>query len=361
MVLLFHAGMYWQDGLWRGWHALLEEAEVSPVGWFMLLVTRFGFLGVGLFLVLSGFCLHYPNAVRQRAPGPFGRFLLARALRILPPYFLSMAILWALVSRGGAFTRAVFFPIQTWDVAVHALLLHNLHGDTIWSINGVYWSLALEWQLYWIFPLLALLIRRTGVVRAALVTAFISATFPLVVQHLVGGESKLLLGWWGVVFESLPAHLFEFTSGMLAAELLARNKIPPRPLLAFLSCLWLPVAWVVYEAAWLPIPVDRMASAISFGSLALLVGSRDLGRSLPARAIMLPGIVSYSLYLVHQPILLALRPNVAALGLSPPAVWAFTVFVATPALILLAWVFFHVVEKPFMRGNPLRDWIDSKV
>ncbi|MFO0662098.1 MAG: acyltransferase [Polyangiaceae bacterium] len=360
MVVVFHAGMYWQSAMWTRWTPLLTAAEGSPVGWFLLLLARLGFLGVSLFLVLSGFCLHYPNAVRQRPVGSFRKFMIARGLRILPPYLVSMFVLWAIVSRGGVYARASFFPIQSWDVAVHALLLHNLHGDTIWSINGVYWSLALEWQLYWVFPLIALVIRRAGLGLTALFAGLLSVSFPLLVEHIVGAD-KLVLGWWGVVYESLPAHLFELTSGMLAAELLAREKLPPRWLLAVLSCLWLPVGWMVNEAQWFSTPFDRIVYGVSFGSLALLVGARDMGRSLPARAAMLPGVVSYSLYLVHQPILLAFRTNVVEQGWSAPQVWGFTVFVVVPALVALAWSFYELVERPFMRGNALRDWIDSKL
>jgi peptidoglycan/LPS O-acetylase OafA/YrhL len=357
MVVLFHAGMYWQGALWQGWGGLLAGA--SGAGWLLLVPVRLGFLGVGLFLVLSGFCLHYPNAVRQRGPGPFRSFIAARALRILPPYLVSMLALWLLVPQGGVFARATFFPIRAWDLWVHALLLHNLHDDTIWTINGAYWSLALEWQLYWVFPALGLLLARTGPLRAALVTCGISVIFPLAVQQIVG-EASLVQGWWAVVFDSLPAHLFEFTCGMVAAELMARNRVPPRALLAALSVLWLPVSWGVWETRGIPYPADKVICGVSFGALALLVGKQDLGRGLWARAAMLPGIVSYSLYLVHQPILLMMRPTVAGWALGAAPLWGVTLGLAIPGLIAVAWVFHLLFERPFLRGHPLRDWLDAR-
>jgi len=79
-----------------------------------------------------------------------------RAWRILPPYWAAIAVSVALVMLVSLRTHDAL----SWKgVVAHFFLVQDL--VEVGSPNGAFWSIAVEWQLYWIFPLLLLL--RAGV------------------------------------------------------------------------------------------------------------------------------------------------------------------------------------------------------
>ncbi len=348
LVFFYHVGMYWHGAFASGWAPVIAASGwLSPLVW----VAREGLHGVSLFLVLSGFCLHHPLAA-SGAPLRLGVFWRRRAIRILPAYYASLAILAAAVLSGGALAWAMFPPLEAWDVGVHVLLVHNLHARTIWSLNGAYWSLALEWQLYLIFPLLVLLARRAPALLLA--GSALGAWFG---PALLGRAFPVLHAspaWWAVGAESVVGHLFEFACGMVAAELLARGRVPPKGVLLLLASAMIPVLYAVDVAHALPVPAQRLACGVSFASLVLLVGPSSLGGGWVRRALLFPGVVSYSLYLVHQPILLVLRPWVWRLGWSSTAAFGLAALVVLPASLAVAKLFHAAFEAPFLPGGRLR-------
>jgi peptidoglycan/LPS O-acetylase OafA/YrhL len=358
-VVVFHAGMYWQKSLWLGWPAL-SDVDVDP--WWSLAVSRvaeLGFQGVSLFLVLSGFCLYLPLVARS-APGDeqvvLGPFAKARLMRIAPPYWASIAILWAATSFvPWAAQWLIFAPITVRDVAIHAAFLHNLVPSSIWTINGVYWSLALEMQLYFAFPLLVALARRIGAPRVAVIVMAFSAAWPLAIDRLF---PSLDGNAWAVVYESMPARLGEFTAGMAAAALVARGTRPwVRAVAWALVPLWVPAAWAVHVAKLVSYPLDKPACALSFAAIAFLVASRERARGAAgpiARVLGPVGVVSYSLYLVHQPIILMARPWVYAAERSHAEVWAMTLLGLVPVLVALAALYHRAFEAPFLAGGWVR-------
>jgi peptidoglycan/LPS O-acetylase OafA/YrhL len=349
--------MYWHGALWRGWPAV--AASSGWIGKVPLFFAQVGFLGVNLFLVLSGFCLYYPVVARGRAHAPYPGFLRARILRIWPPYLASLALLWIGVSLGGAFRYLSFTPVAGWDVAIHAFFLHNLHNRTIWSINGAYWSLALEWQLYLVFPITLAVLRRWKVAGLFLGTALLALLFPLTVQKAVG-TSSLFEGWWSVVFNSMPARLFEFSAGVVVAELAVQKRLPRRLWLALGALVWLPVVYLVQVSKVLPPPLDNLACGLSFASLVGLVVSMPTSKpSILLKFAAWVGGISYSLYLVHQPLLLVMRPTIYKLALRDNVLWLVATTLAVPGLIGCAYVFHRAFERPFLRGQRLRTWIDS--
>lgn len=345
LVFFYHVGMYWLGAFATGWGPLVEGAGIfSP----LLFVAREGLHGVSLFLVLSGFCLHHPLAV-SGAPLRLGAFWKRRALRILPAYYASLALLSLAVAWGGALAWATFPPFEGWDVGVHALLVHNLHGRTIWTLNGAYWSLALEWQLYVVFPLLVVLARRAPIAllaASAVVTVFgpglLARAFPIFLSTPA---------WFAVAAESVLGHLFEFACGMVAAELLARGVRPNRALLATLALAVVPVLFAVDVARWLPPAAQRLGCGVSFGALLLLVGPSTMGDGAARKALLFPGAVSYSLYLVHQPILLVLRPFVWSVAGSVGTLYALAAGLALPLALVAAKGFHRLFEAPFLPGG----------
>ena len=154
-VVAFHAT--------RG-NLYLNSARDAP--WLVALgvPAAMGFSGVYLFFVISGFCIHLTWA-RRRAEGQeptidFLAFWRRRIWRLYPPYFVALSLFLLLLWIEGA----PFFRTQraAWDVGLHLFLVQNVDPSSSGSINSVFWTLAVEEQLYLAYFLLLALRRRLG-------------------------------------------------------------------------------------------------------------------------------------------------------------------------------------------------------
>ena len=102
---------------------------------------NWGHFAVPAFIVISGFCLMLPVTRKNGELGSALTFYQRRARRILPPYYLAL------------FLFVLMQGVTDWrDIGLHVLLLHNLTPTTFYGINGSFWSIAVEWQIYWLFP-----------------------------------------------------------------------------------------------------------------------------------------------------------------------------------------------------------------
>ena len=115
--------------------------------------ARAGDVGVYVFFVLSGYLI----AASVLAPVHFDRrgYMLRRATRILPLYYATIVVSVLFIDAT---------PLTTahgrLDIAAHLLLIHNLWRDFRYSINGVFWTLSVEWLFYLLMVALAPLLRR---------------------------------------------------------------------------------------------------------------------------------------------------------------------------------------------------------
>src|SRR4051812_17292515 len=112
--------------------------------------------------------------------GGFRKYLGRRARRILPPYYAAMILsllLLAVVPPQVRETSHWFDSMQpafTPGVLVsHLLLVHNLDNSWVYRINAPFWSVATEWQIYFLFPLLLLPVLRKFGMGAAVVCGFV--------------------------------------------------------------------------------------------------------------------------------------------------------------------------------------------
>ena len=124
-------------------------------------LVTLGWTGVMLFFVISGFCIHLGWA-RGRAAGgeprvAFLPFWKRRARRLYPPYLAALGLYLAVEVGTGRYPLNGF---AVYDVLMHLLMLHNLDSRTVFSVNGVFWTLAIEEQLYLAYFALLWLRRR---------------------------------------------------------------------------------------------------------------------------------------------------------------------------------------------------------
>lgn len=258
--------------------------------------------GVSLFLVLSGFCLSLP-VYRRHAAGrddwfSVRHFAARRCWRILPPYYAALAMSIVLTAIMGNFPSLL-------DVAAHVLLIHNV-TPYVESINGPFWSLALEWQWYTAFPFVLY-----GMLHWPRIT--LAGCFALAcVWHLVTHDAGFifLAGVSGV----LPARLFEFASGTAVARLAASDWQPPKRFGTLLGwAIILPVFLMsmppIYRLLGPVLGPPQPLAGISFGAIVMLAIHVDWVRRLFSwRPLVRLGLVSYSVYLIHEPVILLVQP-----------------------------------------------------
>jgi peptidoglycan/LPS O-acetylase OafA/YrhL len=306
------------------------------------LLVRYGHLAVDVFIVLSGYCLMLPVPARGGVPGGALGFYRRRARRILPPYYAALA-LTALVSALG-WHEVGAAPITRRDWLVNLMLLQNwLSGHN--TIDSPTWSVAVEWQIYFLFPALALLWRRSGplptVAAAALVGLSVTAAAPLLLGPLHYNAPWYVL-LFGLGLCAGAVHGRRVPGGALAAVALTSaggviacyRTAPAAHARDWLGAL--PAAW------WLP-ALDACVGALACAALlGLAQGDGPAARALSWRPLVAIGTFSYSLYLVHFPLLSALR------GLTH---WAgrLSVFgLEVPLAVGGAYLFFLAFERPFL-------------
>ncbi|MET3422834.1 peptidoglycan/LPS O-acetylase OafA/YrhL [Actinoplanes tereljensis] len=340
-VLLFHCWAY----TFRGFPRYRGPDWLSWLG--------FGRLAVVLFLVLSGFSLAMSAARNGWRLGGLGRYVRRRAWRILPAYWgalaFSLVIAWFVVPQPHN-------PEPTAkSVAVFTLLLQDLIPAP--TPNGAFWSISVEVLLYGALPLLLVLCRRFG---PAVMLAVV--TLPVVVVGFVVFDGSPPTGdnW-------LTPHLVPvFAAGVVAAGVVAagdRFRRLPWLLISVLAAvpvgaliLHQGVRWFTGHYYWVDMAI---APAMTAFLLAIVSGRPAvLIRLLDSRPLERLGSFSYSLYLIHLPIVVAISLKLVAprLGHGVAAFLVTTVLGGGLSLVG-AWFFARVFEFPFQR---YRSWAEIR-
>jgi peptidoglycan/LPS O-acetylase OafA/YrhL len=312
------------------------------VGWML-----YGHLAVVFFLVVSGFSLAVAPARAGWRLGGVRRFAVRRAWRILPPYWaalvLSLIVAWTVTPQ----PHSIAPTART--VGVYGLLLQDLAVAP--TPNGTFWSIAVEVELYVVFPLLILLRRRLGAVAVLAV-----ATVPVVVAGLV------LPAYAGVSptdkLSGLTPQLAPlFVLGVAGAGIVAageRVRRLPWPWLAALAAAPVLVLMAVGGSVWTARHYFWVDLAIGPAMALLLVAvstgrPRPLVRLLDTRPVRELGRFSYSLYLTQLPIVVVVSRTLGRQV--PPGLprLAVTLAVAVPVALVAARLFAAVFELPFQR------------
>lgn len=313
-----------------------------------------GHLSVTVFIVISGFCLTLPvisNGGELR--GGVWSFLKRRARRILPPYYAAVALclllIWTVIGKP---TGSLWdYPIRVDAAAIfnHLILVQDLFSTSL--INYVFWSIAVEWHIYFIVPLLVLFWRRYG--ATAVVLGCLIFGYGL---RFAFSDTRLT--------RAHPQFLGMFALGMLAAHV-ARSDEPRFQRLravvpwsalagvALMTVVGLTFHWGITLAEarfhWLDVPVGIMTTATL--AAASRPGSNVLANVFSWPPLVAMGTFSYSFYLIHAPLLQLLWQYVLVpLHLSLEAMLASLLSLGFIVVALVSYGFFRLFEAPFMRS-----------
>jgi len=329
-------------------HVFLRAFPGYPVdrapfwaAWFI-----YGRFAVVVFIVLSGFSLALAPARHGWRLDSISAFAARRARRILPPYWaallFSLAVAWLVVPPPGQAAP------DAGSVVVNGLLTQNLVSAP--SPNRAFWSIAVESQLYIVFPLLLLLVRRWGAAVMVATVTIVVASVGLLGPHI----SRLEV----FVIQSPPDLAALFAVGILAAGIVTvggNRRSWPWAWIAFAAAApvfatiwWQGSVWTLDHLFWVDLSLGPAVACLLAG---LATGRpAPLLRLLDTRPLRNLGLSSYSLYLTHGPIVVVLYEKVVA-GRVRQGVPAFLVLLAlaVPSTILFARLFASVFERPYLQ------------
>ena len=218
------------------------------------------------------------------------RYLIKRTFRIYPPYFLSLLLfsfLWPTVDN------------NLGDVVAHALLLQNFSNSYFFGINPAYWSIAVEFQLYLLYIPMIKAITKFGwlpvmalafVVESSIRTteAYYLVRYSIEVPRFLSGSPFGFILSWSI--------------GALVAEWCKTgDKISSIKIWHIITTIVVAVAFTFCK---LTTTFSFMLFSISAAMTIAWAHKKEVrNRSWCLGPLLSLGVVSYSFYLIHQPIL----------------------------------------------------------
>ncbi|QNA91990.1 MULTISPECIES: acyltransferase family protein [unclassified Microbacterium] len=316
-----------------------------------------GYTGVDVFFVISGFLItdHLYRGYVATGRVDFAKFYSRRALRILPAALL--VVLLTVVAS------AIFLPPllleETLSAAIAtALYVPNMYfaftgtnylAETVPSVFQHYWSLGVEEQFYVLWPLTLLLVLAITKKNRRWLVPILGIL--ILVSFVAGILLTVRSQPWA--FFSLPTRAWELGTGGVLAIVLARlpkSVRLSRPVsgaiaaVGFAGLLW---AFFVFDET---VAFPGVAAAIPVVSTACLLlagahGSHVFSQILTNRVAIFIGAISYSMYLVHWPLIVITEAHVGYEN--PLPIWVALVLGACS--VPLGYLSYRFVEQPTRR------------
>ncbi len=352
---------------------IVGESTVGTTGveGFIFHWLLYGRIAVAMFIVLSGYCLMLPvvSGGGDSIPGGNIAYFKRRARRILPPYYAALAFtflisvvsttgLHMLAGQAGNGQRATALRdmLSAGDIVSHLMLIHNWSPHFNMLFDGPTWSVASEWQIYFLFPFLLLPARRC-----------FGRYGPIVIGFGLG-IGMCFLPYRYSLYWACPWYIGLFALGMLGAQITfgtgeAEIRLRDKASWGVLAVL----SWAVTAGLWMwdgKVLINRFGYLLDgvagFASLSTILycahvrqssGARGSGvlNVLQSKPAVTLGAFSYSLYLLHQPFSLKLGPLM--MHIPHPFRIPFLVFVGMPTIVGCCWVFYLIFERPFTRSK----------
>lgn len=328
LVFLYHALGAVYGGGQLGFVGNVKDFD-APIGRLLLYPLSYGWSGVPIFFVISGFCIQLSFSRNRDWMGFFTR----RVFRIFPPYIAAVALFLILTPLGGAYLK----DGVAWQAVTHVFAVHNFWPGTFGGVNPSFWSIAVEFQLYLAFPLLVALVSARG--WGAAVRWTLGIEVALRTLESVGDVTGYPVAPFALI-ESPFAFWFSWSLGAYLADCFLNGKRSGLEKVGFALALTLALVVPLHKASNpFAFPAFALATAVAMDRILYGAWSAPSGKffSAVSRHLSRLGLVSYSFYLLHQPIMT--EWTVAALRTWPDigrgfALWVVAVTSYLPILLL---------------------------
>lgn len=332
-------------------YIILFHAHLQAYGSYAIPALSQGISAVNVFFALSGFVL-MASFLRegQELRGGISGYLLRRARRLLPLYYGCVALSVLSVIAAGI-PRGTEGLTPT-SLLAHVFLIQNYFPDDVsYAINSTYWFVAVEAQLYLVFPFIALAWKRFGPAPASLGVVSVSGVL-------------WILSRGGTLF-ARPQILLIFLSGILAAYAVDRFSSGAKrarkasgyaaATFAAASCLF--ALAYANRGATTGLPIIELLRDLSSGAAgsALMAGLSLPGTwtrvrtATESRVFTVLAPFTYAAYMCHD---LALRCvhkfAVAPLGFDGTASFLASLAIVVPVIAAVSWALYRVFERPFL-------------
>jgi peptidoglycan/LPS O-acetylase OafA/YrhL len=315
-VVVFHLNMSWSFPLGPHAHAALVM----------------GYVAVDVFFVLSGFILTlvYPALIGRDGSGSFA---LRRICRIYP---LHLCIMTAL-GLAGLYTEMRYGESHPWNSFWPAVVLVQpyLGIESMWNVPS--WSLGVELLCYALFPFAngaMRSIRRFGLIGIMLMLAVIELT---VLQHyadVAAGPGAVLRALAGFFLGCALAKLFLAERGLFARHSAALQVVALAALI---------VAMLVDNGVGVVLAAAALITALASSQGPVV-------RLLSARVCVWLGEVSFSIYLLHIPLLSSFEKlGAVRAALAIPSLRFAVAGLFLAVLLALSGMTYRLIERPFRR------------
>jgi len=348
--------------------------DLSP-----FLVT--GYIGVDLFFVLSGFLLSqaWLKADFSSRPRPsISRYFRHRVFRIVPAYYACLFIMLLLFAPTLIPPEFIYSQLGVFLLGAHLLFLQHFFpiSSGSYNVNGSLWTLSIEAIFYIILPWTVILFFKNRWFVTLPVLGALTMGWLYLCGHSMNAFVQFLLASvarYGVtepiireyLTRQFPAQFIDFALGIILANLFVRHQLHLNTsrFSRIIASHWAGksyffVGWALvlysmeesskrgfffYYVRHITVPLGFTLVLAS-----LLVGGTWIQRAFGVLPLRFVGLVGYSAYLWHMPLIYVYKgfPAIAAL---PPAQRFPQVLGHTAVALLLISMFFYLaIEKPFM-------------
>lgn len=316
-VVLFHA--------YEGGH-IDNLVKIIP-DYFTYVIFELGHSGVPIFFVISGFVIAH-SITRDKVDGSYlAKFTIRRSIRLDPPYWGSIILVLAMAWLSAIVKNEAF----EWP-NIGSIIAHLFYAQAILEvphINIIYWTLCLEIQFYLIFCLLIFLSQRLEkYYKNALITILVAAALISLLWPLQVMSENILAGLFLPYWHAFLLGVFAYLSW--------NNRLPRY--FFYIYLLMIVVSSVIYQSDF-----------SFFASLTALfvheAANRGQITSGNYRSIQFLGVISYSLYLTHNPITGASYYTIYSIIGNSTEAQLLAFIVSTAASIIFAYLFWKLFES----------------